>query len=443
MANASQREDFLLYKRYIEAKGGSQVQLDPTYNHPRLYFTYKGVRRFVITSKTPSDWRTAENTKRTINQLFAEIERSTPEQLADDAIEDARAADRADARFNPMPKLHVPKTFGGRLQYAREQSQLTREELARISGISEDQISVYEVSEATDGNVDHALKLSTALKTTLKYLVGEEDGEKTMSDIGRRVSAKRQEHNLTIGMLAEQTGIPVTQLTNLETGIYPNFTHLSELAKALSTTEEYLRTGVGEETIWSDELKSINNPEALGAFMRVLRVKMNISQMQLAEKVGEKWPTEISKMERGLNTRWIIKQFVPLANALNFHPADLKSVAERVLVNEGKAKAAAKVADAEAEAEARLRRTVPPAVTPPAPAAAPVAASTPAPMLSGVLEAIREEGKLTREALARQHVELMTALTANKTELLLAIRLGQSSTTAEAMHAMIDQMFKK
>jgi len=434
MANASQREDFLLYKRYIEGKGGSKVQLDPTYSHPRLYFEYRGQRRFVITSKTPSDWRTAENTKRTINQLFSEIERSTPEELADDAVELERAADRADARTR---LIEVPKTFGGRLQFAREQSQLTREELARISGVSEDQISVYEVSEATDGNVEHALKLSTALKTTLKYLVGEENGEKVMSDIGRRVSQKRNEMNMTIGMVAEQTGIPIQQLTNLETGIYPNFARLSELAELFNTSEEYLRTGVGEETIWSKEMENIQTPEALGAFLRVLRVKINISQMQLAEKLGEKWPTEVSKMERGLNTRWILKHINPLCNALNFYPADLKPVAERILKLETETRAAEKAADAQQEAQTRLRQQ-----PPPVPVSVP-AVAVPAPNFDAVLQVIREEGKQTREALARQHVELMTALKANQTELLTAIRLGQSGTSAEALHAMIDQLFKK
>jgi transcriptional regulator with XRE-family HTH domain len=413
------REDYILYKRYIEEKGGNSVSLDVTYNHPRLYFTYKGQRRFVITSRSPSDWRVAENVKRTINQLFNEIEKSTPEELADDLAEDEKAADRADAR---TPKLVMPTNFGSRLQYAREQSRMSRADLANLSSVPEEVIAIYESENAEVGDPEHALKLSTALKTTLAYLVGKED--ERMSDIGRRVSAKRTEKNLTLGMVAEQAGVPVQQLTNLETGIYPNFAKLGEVARVLGTTEDYLRTGIGEETIWQRELETISTAEALGAFIRVLRIKMNINQMQLAEKVGEKWATEISRTERGLNTRWIIKNHVPLSNALNFYPADLLKVAERVLANETAARAVTREAD---RAAAKVQPVTEP--TPPSDFQRQLADH---PSSDAILDAIREEANLTRALLARQHQELLAAISS-----------GQTESLASLLHTMIDNILLK
>lgn len=64
-----------------------------------------------------------------------------------------------------------------------------------------------------------------------------------MNTIGERIRALRQARRLSQAQVARAAGITPQAVSDLETGKTQNPAYLSELARALGTTAEYLRYG--------------------------------------------------------------------------------------------------------------------------------------------------------------------------------------------------------
>ncbi len=402
---------------YLTSRGAKGIFIDTNHPHPRIYFIYRGVRRFLVVPATGSDWRAYENQKRDVNHLLTDIDNITPDY--DDYVEQAK-----DVRV----EFAVPETFGERLQFAREQQQFTRSYLAQVSSVDEAIISSLETNKAEETDLATLMKLSTALHLSLAYLTGSNEQYKEihqMSDMGRRVQEQRQSKNLTIGMLAANTGIPVQQLANLETGAWPDFNRLPEVAKALGTTEEWLREGRGGPQIYSD-IKTLAD---FGAYIKYLRTKQGWGQKELADKIGpapgggKVYATEISKIETGIKfITWLREKPDKLAYMLDVPLEDMKAI----------------IANLEVKPDRRFKDVKAPKLKPFAPEVKqpepqPVPPS-PVQQLTRdtLLSAIHMEGTLTRELLAEQHRELLDAL-----------KNVSSGNLATVLHALIDQFFTK
>lgn len=64
-----------------------------------------------------------------------------------------------------------------------------------------------------------------------------------MNTIGERIRALRQARRLSQAQVARAAGITPQAVSDIETGKTQNPAYLSELARALGTTAEYLRAG--------------------------------------------------------------------------------------------------------------------------------------------------------------------------------------------------------
>ena len=82
-----------------------------------------------------------------------------------------------------------------------------------------------------------------------------------MNTLGERVRSLRRLRQFTQAQLAEAAGITPQAVSDLETGKTHNTGYLSELARALDTTAEFLRYGnqVAEESpAYQTDLDKIN-----------------------------------------------------------------------------------------------------------------------------------------------------------------------------------------
>jgi transcriptional regulator with XRE-family HTH domain len=82
-----------------------------------------------------------------------------------------------------------------------------------------------------------------------------------MNTFGNRIRALRKERRMSQAQLAEAAGITSQAVSDIETGKTLTTGYLSELARALNTTAEYLRYGdrVGEPAaLYQTDLDKIN-----------------------------------------------------------------------------------------------------------------------------------------------------------------------------------------
>lgn len=61
--------------------GATNLVVDVSHKHPRVYFTYKDKRRFYVASRSPSDWRSQKNLKMEIRHLLGIAREKKPEKL--------------------------------------------------------------------------------------------------------------------------------------------------------------------------------------------------------------------------------------------------------------------------------------------------------------------------------------------------------------------------
>ncbi len=399
---------------YLQDNGAEVFDVTQEGKHPKIHFTYKGIEKFLVVSLTPSDRRTFENQKKSVRHLLAEIDLFKPNIRDEEVI--------VDQRHRRLPALD---TIGRRLQYAREQQQLSRTRLSEIAQVPIDIIESVETTSHAQLNWLAALKLSTALRLSLSYLTGVlKEGEQTMSSLAERVRDQRTKQNLTVGMLANKTGIPVQQLTNLETGDLENFYRLDEVAAALDCTPEYLRTGKVEEE--HEFTGSVKSREELGAMFRFYRDRAGLSQKQMVNKFKLNHQAEFSRFERtgGYNGQ-IISNLDRIAELLEIPNEIIKGIPPEFLQPK-KSGGAPYTKNPKQPVE-----TAPPTVEPVREVERVAAVLPPPPDIFGVLAAIREEGRQTRELLQSQHEALVAVLKA----------LPAGAGIATTLHTLIDNLF--
>lgn len=443
-----------LYQSYIdliEELGGEVKYSNEGRKHIKIYFTKPGSdkEQFYIAPKTPSDRRALINAKSTIRRLL-----SLGAEDAQSVEEDAQSVEEYEEN-----EEQNELTFGQKVRTLRERKQLSRAKLAEEAGVNPELIEFFENAPKQPFlEYEMMLRLSTALGTTLSYLTKGEVMEGTLSvsgsvsdDLAQRVRQRRDELNLTIGALSERTGIPPNQLTSVEYGMAPDFYRLSELAKGLGVTEEFLKTGKKDETPAAilnlteqeEALNKINTARGLGAYLQDRRVKLDISQLELGQAIGQNYPSEISKMERGVSSR-VVQRFAPTIATVLQLPADaLQAAADRVTppikrpykVHQRKLPlnpesvsvwTGKDTPDSEAERRKRLVEQVIMDHT-----------SSPQPeiesgQLADLLTAIHNEGQLTRQLLEQQHREVL--------EIVKGI---QSESIKDTLHGLIDNLFKR
>lgn len=415
-----------LYQAYIdliEELGGEVKFSNEGKKHVKIYFTKPGSSKeqFFIASKTPSDHRSLDNAKSTIRRLLSLGAEETQQPVEDDEEDEL--------------------TFGQKLRTLREQKQLSRAKLAELAGINTELVEFFETIPRQPF-LEHSmmLKLSTALGTTLSYLTeGEVMEGEPVSELAQRVRQRRDELNLTIGALAARTGIPPDQLSNIEVSAYTDFYRMPDLAAGLGVTEEFLRTGEKEETPAAilnpteqeEALNKISTAKELGLYLQDRRIKLDISQLQMGNALGQNYPTEVSKMERGLGPRLAQRHAAKFATVLQLPVDALQAAADRVTPDLKRRPTNAKPPnvkrrvpeDSNAERRKRLVEQViidhtrPPAENE---------------ELANVLAAIRVEGRLTRELLQQQHQELVEI-----------VKEIQSESVKDMLHGLINNLFKR
>ncbi len=408
---------------YLISLGAEDTAIIQGGKHPRINFTYKGEHRFLATSLTPSDHRAFKNQQMEVRHLLAEID-----QLKPDYVEEPEEA----AKPRRLPALD---TIGKRLQFAREQQQLSRSKLSQITYVPLDIIENIETDRLPFLSQLTALKLSTALGLSLSYLTGEEDERRVepMSTLGSRVREERTKHNLTIGMLAAKTGIPVQQLANLETGTMTEFFRLDEVAEALDCTAEYLRTGVTEEE--ATVPVSITSKQELGRVLRYYREKAGLGQGEVCRKLGYS-QSYLSKVERtGTYVSKVFDNFDALTKLLQIPENVVKSIdpallqypiwsrAPKVTRPEQAPVQTAKQFEAAAEAVIEKYEEIPEATF----------------SLAQILTAIHEEAQQTRELMRVQHATLVNTL---HEEFGAAVHRLSGVGVADTLHTLIDNLFK-
>ncbi|CAB4120991.1 hypothetical protein UFOVP4_49 [uncultured Caudovirales phage] len=60
-------------ERELEAWSGVVFSLDDKRSHPRIVLTYNGASRFVVTSRSPSDYRVDRNRIKTVRHVLSEL----------------------------------------------------------------------------------------------------------------------------------------------------------------------------------------------------------------------------------------------------------------------------------------------------------------------------------------------------------------------------------
>jgi transcriptional regulator with XRE-family HTH domain len=443
----SGRELFETLKSYIEEKGGYNVSLDLKRKHSRIYFNYRGVKRFLVTSQSPSDFRTTENAKSTINELFNYIRDITPNHVAREE----------EAEVIKAPSRELPQTFGERLQFAREQQQLSRERLADLSGIDEELIQRYEVTKQESlRDFRTALLLSSALNLSLSYLVGEQTARefKPMTAIGDAISRERQRRSMSLIDLSAKAGLSVQQLANIETGLFnPALAKIDEIAKALQVKREELTKEVVVETRPpaaqppSNQAlyDGVNTLQDLAVFVRSIRERKGITQNDLAQALGMGYPAEVSRIERGLWAGGVYKRLAALAGVLSVPEDALQQIIKRVIRNAGPSPSMAYAATIQKRPKAKKIVPVPkeekvedvqpfpedfPEV---APARAILAKGRDDVATEQLMNMIREQAEITRALLRSQHEELVNMLKA----------LPAQTSPADMLHNAIDNLFRK
>lgn len=392
----------------IEQLGAKVTHSNEEGKHVKIYFTTDGnVEKFYVTSKTPSDRSLGlDNVRRDVRRLLDMMPQPTFKDIKETESE---------------TETKSPTTFGEKLRKLREQRQMTRERLAELTQLNPELIEHFEIlPEQPFLEYETVLKLSTALGTTLSYLASGKklEGEPNMSELAERVKARRNELGLTIGSLAARTGIPNQLLANLETGTFPDFYRLEELAKGLECSEEYLKTGKKElkpMPVSQDVLDNIKTIADFGKFVADRRYDLNLTQKDLAKAFGHNYATDVSKAERGINISTFVRNSEKLADLLELPREPLKAIIDRVAPNgvmtRGRLKTSTVVF---------------------APASQQAASS----QLEDVLAAIRVEGRLTRELLQQQHKDLLESIKTLSTS-------TQSQGLADILHTMIDNLLGK
>lgn len=417
------REDFLTLKHHIEQKGGTDVELDDKRRgNPRLYFTYRGIRKFITTVKSASDVRTIENHKSYINQVMSDVIDITPNYI-----------ERREEVEIKAPSLEVPQTFGERLRYAREQQQMSRERLAELSNLDPALIKRFEdTKQETLKDLKTALLLSTALKTTLVYLVGEQTAKEfNMSEVEAFNPALPNKVD-EIAKAIQVTRQPEKEKPAVE-------------PTALETSRDF------EEALYND----VNTLEDLATFFKLIRARRKLTQMDVAEAMDMSYPSEVSRVERGLWTGGVYRRYIPFAKVLGVPIETMRDMLERVKADarqrnlvSSRGVPTPRVSQPEPEVVRNVTGSTPGPTEPfplVAPATIPTATSMQmSPSLTGLQNLIREQAEITRALMRSQYQEQVDMLRSQHQELVDILKtIPTDSSPADMLHTIIHNLFRK
>ena len=190
-----------------------------------------------------------------------------------------------------MPRRTIPTRFGQRLRELRVARELTQEELASDIGYGGGLVSSYENGRTYPG---------PAILTALAKALEVEESEFTSllprlssrprpTRFGRELRRRRHERGLTQEQLAKHVDVGGVTIFNYEVGsTHPSLRVIAGLAKALGMSRRKLEQLLPEEPATTE----------FGRRIRQLRKQRELTQRQLAEKIGCKQPT-ISSYELG------------------------------------------------------------------------------------------------------------------------------------------------
>ena len=282
------------------------------------------------------------------------------------------------------------------IKYLRLKKSMTLEELGNKVGVGKSTVRKWENGMIVNMRKDKILKIAKALDVTPTYLMGWEDTPLSETvNIGHRIKERRLELGYSVDQLAELLNKNRATVYRYENGDIEHLPHtvLQPIAKALDTTIEYLiseqednqksifslnlryllsnknvpqievanKIGVSPQTFntWVqgiayprmdkiqmladyfsirksdliEKRQNINTTMTIGERIKLRREELQITQEELAQKLGYKSRSSINKIELGGN-ELTQRKIMDIAHALQTTPSYIMGWLDDVVTEE-------------------------------------------------------------------------------------------------------------
>ena len=185
---------------------------------------------------------------------------------------------------------------GERIKFLRKTIGLTLDDLSRTTGVSRQTLSRYETGVIKSIPSNRIEALAQALNTSPAYLMGWDDCSFDLSEksVGERIRHLRILNGLTQEELALAAKVTKQAIYKYETGIVSNIpiARVKAISIALGTTPANI---LGLENTTEEARQTA--ADGIGARIKMRREELNMSQEELAIRVGYDSRSSVNKIE--------------------------------------------------------------------------------------------------------------------------------------------------